>query len=74
MYNINHSRSQFKLGTKIEVVQCSGLASGNKGTVVPHFNWRLEHGAYHAPSNNDVPVKYEDGRLSYMNKSRLMVK
>jgi hypothetical protein len=41
---------------------------------VPHFNWRLEHGAYHAPSNNDVPVKYEDGRLSYMNKSRLMVK
>ena len=74
MYNINHSRSKFKLGTEIEVAQCSGVDSGKKGKVINHFNWREESGAYSPPSNEHVPIKYENGNVSYMHRNRLIIK
>lgn len=68
-YNF-YGNSTFKIGDKIKVVEGAGIDSGKEGTVIPHFNWREEPGAYSPPDKDDVPIQLPKHK-SYFPKNYL---
>ena len=71
MYSF-YGNSDFKIGNRIRVPDCSGLNSNKHGIVINHFPWREEEGAYRTPDNDYVPVLLDDNTKHYFSRSELL--
>lgn len=70
MYNF-YGNSTFKVGNRVRTGDTCGLDSSRDATVVSHFNWRLEAGAYKEPDDDWIPIVFDNGDVSYFPKGYL---
>jgi len=73
MYNVNHSRSKFKVYTPVQVVAGSGIDSGKIGYVCSHFS-NDDGYEMRLKSKGWIPVKTLKGEYFYMAPGRLRIR
>lgn len=69
-----YGNSSFKIGMTVKTSIGAGLDSDKVATVIPHFNWREEEGAYKPPSKTDIPIQFENKTKRYFPSNYLTVK
>ena len=73
MYNF-YGNSTFKIGMTVKIAIGAGLDSDKVATVIPHFNWKEEEGAYKPPSDTDIPIQFKNKTKRYFPSNYLIVK
>lgn len=71
-YNF-YGNSEFKIGMIVKVVIGAGLDSGKTATVIPHFDWKEEEGAYKPPCKDKIPIEFANKKRSYFPRNYLRV-
>lgn len=67
-----YGNSEFKIGDRVRIPEGCGLDSGKHGTVINHFPWREEIGAYQPPKDHHVPVLLDNGNKVYFSRKMLL--